>query len=112
MDVIPKKGSSYQLLSTTFAIRKTKKVSRVKLSQYHVVKKAPMRCLTHTSTSTLLIQFSLELLQLIGVRQSSILTLLCYELVERVMNTFLIQWAPDRRTHGHEDRNKDRKEGG
>lgn len=62
------------------------------------------------STSTLLVQISLQLLQLEGFSRSSILTLLCYQLVERVMNTFLIHRTPDRETCGHEDGHKDRKE--
>lgn len=36
----------------------------------------------YLATSTLVIQFSLELLQFIGIIRSSILTLLCDQLVE------------------------------
>lgn len=55
-----------------------------------------------------LVQLSLQLLQLEGVRGSSVLTLLCYQLAERVMNTFLVYWAPDSGTHdGHKNSYKD-----
>lgn len=68
-------------------------------------------CSQTQSTSTLLVQFSLQLLQLDGVRRSSILTLLRYQLVERDMNTFLVYWAPERGTRGHKYRYKGRKKG-